>query len=422
MRRRYQTGDHALVRRINLSIVMDCLRERAPLSRAQLAEITGLNKTTVSSLVGQLIEQGFLRERGFGVPGAGRPGVLLELNPNAGRMIGLEFGVDFILLLMTDFTAQPIWRYEERGDFVGRPEDGIARAVQIIREAVARDDGRGHPVLGLGAGVPGLVNVDAGELVNAANLEWYHVPLRDWLRERFNVPVHIDNDANAAALGEKYFGAARDADNFVYLNAGVGLGGAVYIDRRLFRGRRGYAGEIGHMFVVDNGIRCSCGNFGCWETVVSQSGVLRFVQAEIARGRPTALQPSRLDFDQVLSAAEVGDAVALDAFNETARYLGLGVASLINVFDPDMVVLGGVLSRAAHLLLPVAERTIEAHTFPQPYNRTQFRISTHGYDACVMGGVALVLNDILNRTSVAADPAVKDSLGHRVYASAAGVG
>jgi glucokinase-like ROK family protein len=408
VRRRYQTGDHALVRRINLSAVMNCLQERSPLSRAQLADVTGLNKATVSSLVAQLLERHYLREIGRGPASPGRPGVLLELNPGAGTIVGLEFGVDFLLLLLTDFKAQTLWRHEEKTGADRRAPAVIQRACELLAEAFARSHELDLPVLGMGVGVPGLIDVETGTVLFAPNLAWRDVPLRDELHQRFQVPVHVDNDANTAALGEKYFGVARNSENFVYLGAGVGLGGGIFIGGQLFRGQEGYAGEIGHMTMqVDDGLPCNCGNRGCWETLVSQTAVLCRVRQAVAAGQPSRAaaipgDPDSVDIERVLLAAEDGDAVARTALEDTARYLGIGAANLVSVFNPEIVILGGILSRAGSILLPIVERTLKERTFYQLHDKTRVTLATHGFDACVRGGVALVLDSILSQASMAA--------------------
>jgi len=407
MARQYQTGDHSLVRTINLSVVLNCLRERAPLSRAQLAAITGLNKTTVSSLVNQLLDNHFLREIGYGPAVSGRPGVLLELNPQAGSIIGLEIGVDFILLLLTDFQAQVLWRWEDRNGDNQQPQQTLQRAADIIHRAFAKSQELGLPVLGMGVGIPGLVDVSTGTVLFAPNLHWRDVPVREELQRRFHVPVTVDNDANTAALGEKYFGVARDSDIFIYLGAGVGLGGGIFIGDELYRGHKGYAGEVGHTTIVENGELCNCGNRGCWETLVSQTAVLKRVERAIRDGKPSSLVPAHgassrpITIGDVFQAAQAGDPVAKDALLETGRYLGIGIANLVNIFNPEMVILGGILSRGGDILLPVIKSVLRERAFYEQYDKVEVKISTYGFDACVMGGIALVLNEILSQSSLA---------------------
>ena len=259
-------------------------------------------------------------------------GVLLELNPEAGTILGLEIGVDFILLMLTDFKAQVLWRWEERNGDNRDPEWALGRVCELIEQAFAKSREFGLSVLGIGVGIPGLVDVETGVVLFAPNLRWKDVPVRDVLRKRFPVPIIVDNDANTAALGEKYFGAAQDSDIFVYLTVGVGLGGGVFIGDQLYRGHRGYAGEVGHMTLVENGMVCNCGNRGCWETLVSQTAVLNRVKRAIQAGESTKLvsdEDGSIVIGDVLRATHENDPVARAALQETGHYLGIGIANLV---------------------------------------------------------------------------------------------
>lgn len=404
----YRTGDQALVREINLSIILNCLRETSPLSRAQLAEITGLNKSTVSSLVSELIVRQFVREIGFRASQGGRPAVMLELNPEAGCIIGLEIGVDFILAILTDFRAHVLWRHREDTNQAEGQEVILARALAILRQALAAGQSTHSPVLGIGVGVPGLVDIPSGTLLFAPNLHWYDVPLREVFSRQFNVPVFVDNDANISALGEKYFGVAQGSKDFIYLSIGVGLGGGIVLNGQLYRGIGGYAGEIGHMTIVDDGECCNCGNRGCWETLVSQTAVIKRVQKAIEAGNASLVSQlvegrlERISIPLIVRAAGKGDQVARQALEETGTYLGIGIANLINAFNPEWIILGGVVSLASDYLLPAIERTMEKRSLIWARRMVRVTASSYGADACVMGGVALVLHDILSRPGLAA--------------------
>ncbi|MBI4758532.1 MAG: ROK family transcriptional regulator [Chloroflexi bacterium] len=403
MQRHYRTGDQALVREINLSIVLNHLSDTSPLSRARLAEMTGLNKTTVSSLVQELLERRFLREIGREPSGAGRPAIMLELNPHAGCIIGTEIGVDFIAVILTDFRAQILWRRQEDSAHLQGQEAVLARAMELIREALAVGWSTGTPVLGLGLGVPGLVDGASGTLIFAPNLQWHNVPIKEILSRQFPGPIFVENDANAAAWGEHYFGAAQRAKNFIYLHVGVGLGAGIVIDGGLYRGRSGYAGEIGHMTLVLDGEPCHCGNRGCWETLVSQEAVIKRVRRAIENGASSRVSDlvehrlERVSVPLIVQAAEEGDSITRQALQETGLYLGIGIANLINAFNPELVVFGGVLSLASPFLLPAIQQAIGSRSLAESSQTIRVEVSTHGRDACVIGCIALVLHDILSQ-------------------------
>lgn len=396
-----RTGDQALVREINLSVIMKHLREHAPISRAALAEMTGLNKTTVSSLVTELTERQFVHEVGLDSSGIGRPAMLLELNPEAGSIVSAEIGVDFISVIRTDFAPVITWQYKESIDSKVGYRTIIDRAIVLLHEAIDSKSASDGNLLGLAVGVPGLVDQADLSVLFAPNLGWRDVQLGSILRQVFDVPVFVDNEANMAALGEYYFGAAQGSDEILYISAGVGLGGGIVRSGALVKGKTGGAGEFGHMTMKPDGELCSCGNRGCWETLVSQSAVFRHIQQAIEQGRTSVLSEmtkgdlKRLTIPMVVDAARQGDKVALQVLDTVGHDLGIGVASLLNALNPDLVVFGGILSLAAEFLLPPVELELEQRALD--WNRTATRVvpARHGFDACVMGGVATIYQTIL---------------------------
>jgi glucokinase-like ROK family protein len=395
------TADQGLIRKFNTAVILNIIRQYAPLSRAELAARTGLNRSTVSIIVNTLIEEGFAQETELQSPKIGRPGMLLMLNPKGGFTIGVEIGVDFISIILTDFVANVLWQKRVHSD---PGEDQILildHASDLTQEAIEFGMERGLRPLGIGVGVPGLVDTTQGKLIFAPNLRWTNVPLRLMWSQRFDLPLFIENEANAAALGEYYFGVAQGVDSFIYLSAGIGLGGGIMIDGKLFRGSSGYAGEVGHMTVDPDGDLCGCGKRGCWETKVGPRAVLRRVRKTLADGAPSFINDlaggnlDNITFDIVVQAAKSNDSVALEALQNVGEYLGIGVVNLINIFNPELIVLGGALSLANEFLMPVIEDTVCRSALKPPCENIQFAASAHGADACVMGAIALVLDDIL---------------------------
>lgn len=398
----YLKGGSAIVRAMNLSSVLGHLHVSAPLSRAQLARITGLNKSTVSSLVDDLIMRRLVCEEGTYYSATGRPAYLLRLNPKAGCVIGVEMGVGFISVIITDFTGKIIWRRDKDYDSVLKQQEiisqtsqSIAAALQYIQEIESRP-------LGIGLTLPGLVDVDKGLLVFSPNLQWRDVPLGEMFHEQTGLPVFVDNDANAAAFSEHLFGLARKARNFIFIIAGVGVGGGLFLNGDLYRGMDGFAGEIGHTNLNSEHNRpCRCGNRGCWENMGNQYALIERVRARLEVGRssiiPELLEKhhSPLTVSWINYAAEAGDKVALEALNETGEDLGLGIANLINTLNPELVVIGGTLSIAGKFILPAIKKVIEQRALFETRQKVKVELSTFGPDASVMGAVALVIKDIL---------------------------
>ena len=398
------TADQNLVRKFNTSVVLDILRRQAPVSRAEVAACTGLNRSTISSIVNGLLNEGLVQETILQSDRVGRPGMLLELNPAGGLAVGVELGVDFISVIVTDFVAHVLWRQRVDSD----PADGqlkiLERAFALTQTALDEGPSRNLRPLGIGVGVPGLVDLREGTLRLAPNLGWRNTPLRLMWTQRFNLPVFVENDGNAAALGEYYFGVARGIKNVIYLSAGVGLGAGVLIGGKLYRGSHGYAAEIGHMTLDPNGAACGCGKRGCLETVVGPRAVVRQVRERLSQGGQSAHLPAKAEgitFEQVVAAGRQGDEISLAALGEVGNYLGIGIANLINIFNPQMVVLGGALSLASEILLPIVERVVAANALGIVNEDVKIIPSAHGTEACVMGAVALVLDDILREPAFA---------------------
>lgn len=398
-----RTGDQLLVREINLSIILNTLRTEGRLSRAALAALTGLNKTTVSSLVSELIDAHFIHELGLHGSNGGRPGMLLELNPDAGCIIAAEIGVEHISVLVTDFNAETLWRHQDTTS-PEKDQKEILRAVaHLLRRAYAQAERTGTRILGMSLGVPGLVNVESGTLIFAPNLRWRDVPLKQLLQRKFDCPIYVNNEATMAALGESYFGIARNRYNVLYISSGVGLGGGLVLEGRILPGATGFAGEFGHMTIEREGPLCNCGNRGCWETLVSQSALFERVRAAIARGEPSRLSAftnghyDHLTVPVVVDAARDGDLVALQALHQIAEYLGIGIANLINAFNPEMVVFGGSLNLAGDFLMPVIERVIAERALRWSAGAARVVLARHGFDACLMGGIATVYHQVLSQ-------------------------
>jgi glucokinase-like ROK family protein len=403
----FRTADQALVREINLSLIMRALFEHTSLSRAVLAEITGLNKSTVSSLVGELQDMRFIHEAGLTTGSVGRPSMMLELNPQAGLIPSCELGVDFISAKCANFGGAILWEQRETRHSDQAQDTTLTQVRHLLRAAIeggaaaCPDCGR---VLGAALGVPGLVDQDTGTLLFAPNLRWENVPLCDLLHEEAgDVPVYVENEANLAALGEYYFGAAQGYDEVLFINIGVGLGGAVIRAGQIVRGKTGFASEFGHMTMDPDGEQCNCGNRGCWETQVSQRALFQHIRRAIAAGQPSALRDhvtddaNHLTVTMIVDAAHAGDAVAQTALDTIGQHLGIGIASLVNIFNPDLVLFGGSLIPAwdtlqPHITAALAQRALRWHA-----NATRVMRAQHGPEATVMGGISVVLQHILHR-------------------------
>jgi glucokinase-like ROK family protein len=400
------TGDQEKVRKINKSIVMNTLRLHAPISRARVATLTGLNRGTVSNIVNVLIDDGLVSENEQEESKVGRPGISLRLKPDGGAVVGLEIGVDFVTIVLTNFVAETLWETkieispsQSQTGIISQAEQLVEHALSIAREQDLRP-------LGIGIGLPGLINLDRGELIIAPNLNWKNLPLRVMWNQRFGLTVYIENDPNLAALGEYYFGVASGVDNFIYLSSGIGLGGGIMINGSLFRGGHGYAGEIGHIQRDPQGETCGCGRIGCWETQVGPRAVLRRVKKELEIHSDQFLLDAcqgdfnNLTFDRVVKFALEGNSICNLAIKDVATYLGEGIADLVNVFNPELVVIGGAFILGKDILQPIIEKTIFSGALQPSADSLRIAFSERGDNACALGAVAIVLDNILREMTL----------------------
>jgi len=387
-------ADQNTIRRHNAALVLNQLRRYGPMSRADLAKRIGLNRSTVSSIVAQLLDETLVVETELRMDKIGRPGLLLELNRQGGGMVGVEFGVDFIHVILTDFVANTLWR---RRILIGEgePQETYTHiAGEMIRQAMERAGQLPLPVMGIGLALPGMVDAERGELKYAPNLRWHDVPFGERWSSRFGLPVVVENNSNAGAVGEYYLGAARNVDHFIYIGGGTGIGGGIIMDGRIFRGRGGFAGEIGHMTIDPEGDVCSCGRRGCWETLVGPRAVAAKYRSRMEAGG-AKVESARAGFPEIVEAARLGDLVAVATLQDAARYLGIGIANLVNIFNPQLVVLGGVLGQASEQFIPVIKETVKQNSLLLMRAGLSIVPSLNGADDCVLGAAALVLDRIL---------------------------
>jgi glucokinase-like ROK family protein len=387
--------DQSLARKYNSATILDHLRLHAPLSRAGLAKYTGLTRSSVSRIVDQLLSENLIHEIGAQQEKVGRPGTLIELNPAGGAALGVEIGVDYVSAVLTDFVAQILWRNHANLPDESDLQTYLQAAEKLIDQAINESKSHGLQPLGIGVGVWGLVDILKGEVRYAPNLKWRDVPLKRLWENRFGLTVLVENDANAAAMGEYYLGSAKNGkniDDFIYLSTGIGLGGGVISGGNLFRGWNGFAGEVGHMTIDPDGAACMCGKRGCWETLVGSRVVVRDYKHRTGR---------EVSFVELVQLLRANDPICVEVFTKMAESLGIGIGNLVNIFNPHYIVVGGALEQISDIILPIAGDAFRRNSLFQSQKDIKIIPSTLGSDSCVLGCVALVLDEVIRqRTQV----------------------
>ena len=393
-------ADQVTVRRTNLALVLRHLRDTGPRSRARIAAETGLNKATVSSLIAELVERGLVAEGALDRAGAvGRPGQIVEVDGRTVAGVGLELNVDYIAALVLDLRGDILF---ERRIGCDVPRLGPARTVdavaELVSEAVAATESAGARPVGLTVAIPGLVETAAGVLTFAPNFGWRDIPIVDALTERLNspgYPIAVDNDANLSALGEFSMGAAAGTLDLVYLTGEVGVGGGVIVGGKLVRGAEGFSGEVGHMPLDPNGHLCGCGRRGCWETMVGLAALLR-----AAADADDPVRNPSLDLEQRLAEidrrAETGDVRTLSALAQIGTVLGVGASILVNVFNPNAIVLGGYFAVLGDYLIGPMTAELRDRVIAPDLAGCHIELSTLGFTAAVRGGAHVALDAVLD--------------------------
>jgi predicted NBD/HSP70 family sugar kinase len=386
-------ADQTSVRRANLGVVLRHVASHAPCSRASVAARTGLTRGTVSSLVTELIELGLLREGGnTEPPRVGRPSVSLVLGESVVG-VGLEVNVDYLAVCVEDLRGDV--RYERRVFCDNRSSSVapvVARLARLANDALEMAEQEGLQVAGIAVAVPGLVEAETGMLLRAPNLGWSEVPVAQLLGAKLNTArgLHVENESNAAALAEHWRGAGQGLRSFICVFGEIGVGGGIYVDGELFRGGRGYGGEIGHTLLEDQGALCACGNRGCLETVVGLEAIARaagIVLDSSDRAAPVT--------EELVERATASDPRTLQALRSAAESLGVGVASTINLLDLDGVVLAGCFGPLAPWLVEGVDAALRTRVLSAGWSSCEVRASTLGERAAVHGAAAIVLRSVL---------------------------
>jgi glucokinase-like ROK family protein len=390
-------GNFQWMKSLNRSLVLNTIRSEGPISRADIAKKTALAPPTVTNIVNELLEERFIVESEVGLSSGGRKPILLKLNDSAYSVIGVDVGVSAIRSVMTDLNASVI--AESKRPLPPRLDQELFLAT--LKQAVydllrAADPGR--QTIGIGIGMHGLVDPDRGISVFAPNMGLRNIPLREELEREFSLPVHVENDAVAMAIGELWHGSGKESDHFICVNIGVGVGAGIVLNRQIYRGASFTAGEIGHTTVDLNGPRCSCGNFGCLQTLVSGPAIAEYVQKEIAMGRSSLLAPGKnenlhdIDGEAVCAAALAGDELSIESFRKAGRLLGISLTNLIHTLNPQKIILGGGVAKSGALLLEPLMETIHSRALESAASKVEIEVSRLGDQATAIGAATIELS------------------------------
>jgi glucokinase-like ROK family protein len=395
--------DSRAMREVNRSIVLDIIRRGGRVSRTDLARRSSLTKPTVSAIVDDLIQRGIVQEVGYGktVASGGRRARLLEFNDAHAAFLGIRFSVHSTIVAVADARGE-IRASREVSASPTDPGRRVEQAVAMVDDVLLEAGLPRERVQAAGVTVPGLVDHHTGVIALAPNLDWAEVPLRDMLQQALGLPVIVHNVTNSGAIAEGRVGAAKGVRSFVWVYVGSGVGAGIFIDGQVFPGTKGFSGEIGHCPVLDDGPVCSCGLRGCLETLVSGKAIARIAEAAAAGSEPTLLKSAGRPLDSIAvhDAARAGDAVARRILAEVGDHLGMGLSYLINLLDPELIVLGGGVMEASDYIVETARAAIARHTLKS--SSVRIIRSTLGERAGLIGAVLSAMDQSVRSYRVVA--------------------
>lgn len=387
-----KAAGHDMLRLVNRRILLSILSDRQPISRAEIAKISGLNKATISTITGELLKDSCIIEDGSGrtTPIGGKPPTPLRLNANRFGLFGLDIRSDETILALCDFNNRIVARVSfETGSDAPAFLTKVGKEIRKLR--TKHSSFIEYP--GIGVSLPGLVDNHSGKFLLSVVLPWRDVPVVQLLEKSTNLPVIIDNSARCSALAEIWHGKAQYAHvrNLLYVSVSTGLACGVVIDGGLYRGVNNTAGQFGHIPIDVNGPDCRCGQRGCWDLYASDKATLKRFQ-DLRNGGGKRITTMR----KLIELVEAGDIEATEAVRETARYLGIGITGLINGLDPEVVVIGGEITKLWGLVEPIIVEQTKRNLLAPRSQGVSIRPSAFEVRPSLKGALTLIQNTLLS--------------------------
>jgi predicted NBD/HSP70 family sugar kinase len=382
-------GNRTLIRALNRSSVLNTVKNAGPIARTDIARITGLSPATVTAITFELIEDNLVFEKAAGDSSGGRRPILLALNPRGGYVVGIKLTEHEAIGALTDLEATIITRRTQPWEG-STPEDAVLVMSRLVHALAAEKGVRRKQLLGVGVGLAGIVDAERGILRSTPYFNWFDLPLRDLLQASLKLPVYIDNDVNTFTLAEKWFGSGKGIDDFLTVTIGRGVGMGIVVNGQLYRGVGGGAGELGHTVVDPLGPPCPCGKRGCLEAYIGDQALIQSAQSMALRSELPAIDNPQA----LVDLAESGEATAQQILAQAGEKLGIALANLINLFNPELIIISGEGTRAGELLFQAMRRAIHQNTIPGLVKDSTIHIEPWGDAAWARGAASLVLGEL----------------------------
>jgi len=404
---RLPRGNATYINRLNKVKVLDLIRREGKISRAEIVRSTRLSAPTITRVVESLIsEEKLVREAGVDETKKskiGRRPILVEFRGEDNAVIGIDVGTTYIRGALCDLNMRMLCKHRLETKVEQGFEAVLEDIIEICRELLSEALTRKKRVHGIGFAVAGLVNRETGTVEFSPDFDWEDANILEGLKQGLDCPLIIDNVTRVMALGELCDGVGQKYSNFVCVNVGYGIGSGIVLDGQPVYGNCGLAGEFGHITLdKDSSIRCKCGNYGCLEALASGRAIAFAAQQELSAGAESLLNErchgeiASVTAEMVAWAAKEGDEVGRRVFENAARYLGIGIAGLINLLSPEAVVIGGGVAEAGDVLFDVVRETVRERVIKRRAPAVEVGKVTYGMDAAVIGAASLVLHEVMN--------------------------
>lgn len=357
----------------NKKRIIETLWRHSPISRTDLARFSGLNKATITNIINEIEADNMVVNVGRKKSKVGRAPELLMFNEKYGFSVAIIIRAGVINLAISDALVNILWEHDFLYDPREEPLTVLENAAKVLEEQINKFRGEYGSLLGIGIGTSSLLRRDDDLMYAVHSISWFDVPLGEFFRQKFKVPILVDTAANNAMLGEQYFGAARNVSNAVFLSVGKGIGGGLLLGDQIYRGKSGFAGDLGHFMIDPDGPPCPCGNVGCWEVM----------------GSALAIQEGTLQ--EVVEKAEGGDSKSITLLNSMGHALGMGIANLVRVLNPELVILGGDIVAADKWIINPCNIELKTRLWPFVWKETNLCFAELGTRSSIVGALTRVV-------------------------------
>ena len=385
------------IRKANRLLILHQLLLRKSGTRQELRQLTGLSTATIANLITEMLEEGLVVETGMETPQVGRPTAILALNADSGVCVGVDVAETYIYFDLYDSTLQNLANYEvELPSSKKEPEEVVQLIVSGLSALLDKASIEMDRVVGVGVSIPGPFDHASGVSVFEPSWGWANVPLQAMLEKELGVPIYMDNPLKFNAIAEAWYGAGRDVESMAAVVLGTGVGAGLVINGKLYHGASNTAGEWGHSVVITGGRVCRCGNHGCLEAYVGAPGIIQTLTEIDPKSTLLSADDQTRAITAIAAAAKRGNPVALSVVRQTALYLSAGLGSMINILNPELVILGSwVTSLLGPVLLPTLVEQIKQHSLERPYKAVRFVLSDLSQHSVSLGAATLVLEEYL---------------------------